>query len=53
MLSSNCCQFRPSLDVFKQLANLNKTYPVANFKSGALLCLVAPVQVKVVDYSPT
>ena len=48
MLSSNCCQFRPSLNVFKQSAYLNK-----NFKSGALLCLVAPVQVKVVDYSPT
>ena len=26
---------------------------MTNFKSGALLCLVAPGQVKVVDYSPT
>ena len=28
-------------------------YPVENFKSGMLLCLMTPVQVNAIDYSPT
>ena len=45
MLSAKYCRFRLGLNVLEWLADLNKTYPVPNFKSGARLCLVAPVQV--------
>ena len=44
-MSAKCCRFRFGLTVLKQLADLSKTYPVANSKSGVRLCLVVPVQV--------